>query len=81
MTNTQQQMEAQQAIQMTNPPSSSAWQNASVEIHKLAKVILAEQAIARGETRGAFIRRHMATGASISDCQVWSDAYTKAMGI
>ncbi len=30
----------QQQVQMTNPPSSIQWQNASAEIHRLAALIV-----------------------------------------
>lgn len=32
-------IEAQQKIQMSNPPSSAAWQAASKEIHRLATIL------------------------------------------
>jgi uncharacterized protein (DUF305 family) len=31
-----------QAVQMNNPPSSTQWQNASAEIHRLARLITEE---------------------------------------
>jgi len=33
------QIEVQQQIQMVNPPSSEAWQNASKRIHDLAELL------------------------------------------
>jgi hypothetical protein len=32
-------IEEQQHIQMTNPPSSKEWQDASKEIHRLAEIL------------------------------------------
>jgi len=32
-------IEAQQEIQMRNPPTSQAWQDASAEIHRLAELL------------------------------------------
>jgi hypothetical protein len=40
----------QQAIQQNNPPASKAWQDASVEIHRLANIITS------GKTRDAWGR-------------------------
>ena len=40
---------AQQEIQMLNPPTSQAWQDASVEIHRLAELLTGKKPVdARG---------------------------------
>jgi hypothetical protein len=36
-----------QAVQMNNPPSSEKWQNASLEINRLAQLIVKAKAEAR----------------------------------
>jgi hypothetical protein len=70
-----------QQIQMVNPPSSEQWQEASVEINRLAKLIVAGQAISEGKTLGTFLRAFPSkTKAQYEELQAYSYAYIQMRG-
>jgi hypothetical protein len=51
------QIREHQQVQMTNPPSSEAWQNASTEINRLAALIVAATKDHKPIHSGSVIRR------------------------